>query len=343
MKYIIYRKKISFKSGTGQLISMQIEKLKEINKKFSIYCKKGWLQIFLKNKVIANKAKVKNNHLILNKKNNDPIFIIDHDTSLVNADITFIHNIPLEKENISYFTWLKKSNCKIITNSLFTKDKLLEQGYKRENICIVYPGYNHNKFNIEVKKKNRSKARKKLNINDNELVVGFITSGDLKKRGLDYFIAICEKLNNISNIKFFIMGAKKFPSDYLNHDIVSSNKFIYKEKNSTPEYWLSAVDIFIYPARFEEFGMVIPEALSMGIPVITTRNVGASEILPSSYNDFINDIIDVDWFVEQVKKLYYDKELYQKLCQDAQQGLDYNNEDYASRSMNIIFSQKPTQ
>ncbi|WP_412499145.1 glycosyltransferase family 4 protein [Vibrio furnissii] len=335
MKYVIYRKNISFKSGTGQLIGMQIDKLRKYKLDFSVYCKTGIFNILLKKTVLAKKAKINKNKLHVSDRNSS--FIIDHDTSLTNADITFIHNIPVENnKNSNYFTWLKSSNCTIVANSNYTKKILIDNGYKENNISIVYPGYNKEIFNLDSKRKHRTAARKSLGIKDNEKVIGFITSGDFEKRGLDYFLEICEQLRHRHNIKFFIMGSKKIPDKFKSHEIINSEQFIYKPKNSTPDYWLSAMDIFLYPARFEEFGMVIPEALSMGLPVITTRNVGASEILTKAFDDWLSDNINISWFVERVSALLDDDKLYQTLSNQALSSLSYNDEDYATRTINLI-------
>jgi glycosyltransferase involved in cell wall biosynthesis len=313
---------------------MQIEKLKNIGSKFSVYCQKGAFSLLLKNKVVAKKAIINKNKLKIKNGNN---FIIDHDNSLINADITFIHNIPVENEsNTSYFNWLKKSSCTVISNSYFTKRKLLEQGFNKKNITVIYPGYNNNRFNLLTRESYRKEAREKLSLNNNTKLIGFITSGDFDKRGLSHFLKICEKISNIENVKYFIMGSKKLPSQFLDHPIIQSEKFIYKPKNPIPEYWLSAVDIFVYPANFEEFGMVIPEALSMGIPVITTRNVGASEILPNEYQEWLSDSIDIDWFVDRTVTLLNDDEKYNNLSLLSVNSLSYNHEDYAIRTIKFI-------
>ena len=41
-------------------------------------------------------------------------------------------------------------------------------------------------------------------------------------------------------------------------------------------------DILIYPASFAGWGLVVPEAMAAGMPVITTRAVGASDLLPDN-------------------------------------------------------------
>lgn len=42
-----------------------------------------------------------------------------------------------------------------------------------------------------------------------------------------------------------------------------------------PKEWMSAFDVFVSPARFEPFGLVLLEAMQAGLPIIATRTEGA--------------------------------------------------------------------
>ncbi|ENM3799948.1 hypothetical protein NS972_003017 [Vibrio cholerae] len=121
MKIIIFRRNITNKSGTGQLILMQVKELISQGKKFHVYCMKGFIKVWIGTKILPRKAILKNDQLHI-KEAKDYI-VIDHDASLYNADYTFIHNLILkEKEQRKpYIEWLKNSHCQIIANSEYTK------------------------------------------------------------------------------------------------------------------------------------------------------------------------------------------------------------------------------
>lgn len=333
---ILFRKSISNKSGTGQLIGMQVNKLRENNLKFQLYCNKGFFKAWLMSRVWPKRAKIANRKLILDDMNNS--VIIDHDGSLLNADFTFVHNL-FTHENNPYLDWMRNGLCHIIANSNYTKNKLHDLSIENHRISVVYPGYNKYKFNIETKNRYQKHVRKKFSITDDKKVIGFITSGDFEKRGLIHFLDICLQINQqCSNVAFFVLGAHKLPNEHANHPTLKLKNFHYKPKNSQPEYWLSLIDIFVYPAKLEEFGMVIPEALSMGIPVLTTTNVGASEILPESYQPWMHDHIDIQWFVEKTLHLLNDTLAYDQLSKASLEAVNYDHVDYATRTLDVIRS-----
>jgi len=69
---------------------------------------------------------------------------------------------------------------------------------------------------------------------------------------------------------------------------------------------MAALDLFLYTARYEEFGMVLLEALALGVPALTSRRVGAAECLPPAYGRWIAAEPDVDRFAEASLRLLAD-------------------------------------
>ena len=57
-----------------------------------------------------------------------------------------------------------------------------------KKIQVIYPGYDPKQFNTLNHDDIRTRVRASLNIPKDMLVIGFITSGDFKKRAFDLFI-----------------------------------------------------------------------------------------------------------------------------------------------------------
>ena len=53
--------------------------------------------------------------------------------------------------------------------------------------------------------------------------------------------------------------------------------------------YFKASDIFIFPSLYDQFGYVVLEALASGLPVICSKNSGASSLIHNGKNGFIID------------------------------------------------------
>ena len=89
---------------------------------------------------------------------------------------------------------------------------------------------------------------------------------------------------------------------------------LYRPKGRGPEHWFAALDLFLYAARFEEYGMVVAEAQAMGVPVLTSRRVGASECLPGVYASWLLERPDPGAMAASAVVLLADEGLRRRLA-----------------------------
>lgn len=76
---------------------------------------------------------------------------------------------------------------------------------------------------------------------------------------------------------------------------------------------LAAADIFLHASAVESFGMVMVEALSVGVPVIAAASTGAREIVTQGDTGLLFPIGDVTGLVEGVRVLAHDSALHMKM------------------------------
>jgi glycosyltransferase involved in cell wall biosynthesis len=72
-------------------------------------------------------------------------------------------------------------------------------------------------------------------------------------------------------------------------------------------------DLFVFPSLCEGFGMVITEALSQGLPVITTPHTCGPDVISDGVDGFIVPIRNPQAIVEKVELLYRNRDRLEEM------------------------------
>ena len=87
----------------------------------------------------------------------------------------------------------------------------------------------------------------------------------------------------------------------------------FRNQTALPKYFTIA-DVFVLPAENEPWGLIVNEVMCAGIPVITTREVGAgADLVADGSTGFIYDCGDIKALGEMISKILTDRELRQKM------------------------------
>ncbi len=78
-------------------------------------------------------------------------------------------------------------------------------------------------------------------------------------------------------------------------------------------------DLFVLPSMDDGFGMALFEAMANGVPTISTRNCGASELLTDGEDGLVIDAGSEDQLADAILRLYQDEPLRQALAVAGQQ------------------------
>jgi glycosyltransferase involved in cell wall biosynthesis len=76
---------------------------------------------------------------------------------------------------------------------------------------------------------------------------------------------------------------------------------------------MRAATAFVLPSRYEPFSLAVLEALASGLPVITARTVGASELIPPGAGIVLDDPDDTERLAQAIKLLVEDDALRQEM------------------------------
>jgi glycosyltransferase involved in cell wall biosynthesis len=161
-------------------------------------------------------------------------------------------------------------------------------GLPESNVVVQYPGYDSARFSLETRDANRTESRRQLGIEEDEALVGLVTSGNFEKRGLHQFLECFERLRDRhENLRGLILGGRHKPRILTTHQDHKAGRVAYRPVTSAPERYVAAMDLVLYPAQYEEFGIVVLEAMAMGIPIVTSTAVGSAELLALASKDLV--------------------------------------------------------
>jgi glycosyltransferase involved in cell wall biosynthesis len=300
MTVVLYRPSLDARSGAGQLLAMQWRSLRAAKLPALVAGERGVLKFWLRTGVRARRRSVAE----LERLQAQGAIVVDHGLSLPSAELVFVHNLAAEagrhlpaavspdavRREREFFTALGPG-AGVVANSKLVAAALHEHfGLAPERVTVLYPGYRAQRYSRPRAAQLRDGARRALRLDAGAPLVGFVTSGDFVKRGLDLFLDCAARIAAVRpDVRFLVVGSKWLPEEAREHALVRGGVVRYRPKSGSAERWLAALDLFLYAARFEEFGMVVAEAQAMGVPVLTSRLVGASECLPEIYDAWLLD------------------------------------------------------
>lgn len=173
---------------------------------------------------------------------------------------------------------------KVIAISELVKKNIVEHyGVDEKDIEVIYNGVDLEKFHPRNKELYRKEIRAIYNIPDDEFVVLFVGSG-FERKGVEFLIKAVE----LAPKKLTLLIVGKGSNKKLRGLIKKQNIIFCGPQRDIYKYY-AASDIFVFPTIYEPFGNVHLEALASGLPVITTKLSGASEIIKEGVQGFIID------------------------------------------------------
>jgi len=123
-------------------------------------------------------------------------------------------------------------------------------------------------------------------------IVGLMVAQDFERKGLREAITALARVNN-DGVLLAVVG-KPDPKPYQDLarslGVDDSISFDGAQQDVFPFY--AAADFFVLPTRHDPCSLVVLEALAMGVPVISTKQNGACEIMTEGVHGFVLESAD---------------------------------------------------
>lgn len=295
----------------------------------------------------------KGNFDIIHIHNFMPMFIISQFSNKLSAKIVFTyHNTPNPPKRImGYFKDYKldeelakniinsNSYDLLLAGSKFYYDWALKLGANPKKLHLTYFGIDTSRFESRLTLK-KNTLRKKLGLPKDKFVITF-PSRVIERKGVMEIVYALSLLKKIGFCPILYMPAfhKPFDLNFAKRVLQNAKKLGLFEQIYIPNVEITyqqmpnvyaVSDIIAIPSHYEGLGLVALEAMSVGIPIVSTDVSGINEILKDKHNGTLVDPKNGFRLAEAILGLISDPNQMKNLSSN---GIFYVKENFSSEKL----------
>jgi glycosyltransferase involved in cell wall biosynthesis len=203
----------------------------------------------------------------------------------------------------------------VIAISEKTRRELTRYYGRATQTTVIHHGVDINQFNPANRGLYRKDVLSQLGLSNDDFVFLFV--GDLRKGARTAIKA----MENLKGAKLVLVSRTQ-PASYQQcaEELGVGDRVIICPPTDSIERYYGAADAFVFPTPYDAFGMVISEAMAAGLPVITSREAGAAELITHQQNGLLLDSpADTGEIAQCMKRLIEDSEFCKTLGQSARE------------------------
>lgn len=202
------------------------------------------------------------------------------------VNLTHALNLYLEKQVFH------PSNCQMwVSNSRLCQDHAVRYlNVERERVRVIYNGVDHAQFNPRTARTNRDLIRQNYGIDKEDIAIVFVAH-NWHRKGLAVLLRAMARLGQAGgHLHLFVVGrGKPAQFDTLIRGLALSQRVHFVGATHDVVDYYGAGDLFVLPTQYDPFSNVCLEAMACGLPVITTMENGAAEVVAQGTSGFLQE------------------------------------------------------
>jgi len=163
----------------------------------------------------------------------------------------------------------------------------------------------------------------------------------IPRKGLDILLRACQQLREM-NWQLTLVGdgplrrklEREFAQSFPRERVIFRGEVSYEKRHEA----FSGHHIFVFPSRWDGWGMVVPEALAAGLPVVATDQViAAHEFIQDGINGFVIPVNDPGALAEKMAYfIRYPGNIYQMALAGRERIKEFRPEVGAEKLMKFL-------
>ncbi len=233
---------------------------------------------------------------------------------ILSTDGGFVKEERKEKKLFKQF-FISAAN-KWLSTGTIASEYLRHYGANKKKI-YVYPFTSLSDQDIllnPVSFEEKKNLKNKLGINEDKMVLS--VGQFIYRKGFDVLLKACQTFDK--TIGIYIIGGTN-NEEYIalcdKYNLSNVHFINYMDKSKLQEYY-KAADLFVLPTREDIWGLVINEAMSCGLPIITTdKCIAGQELISNGLNGYIVPVENVDELKQKMLLILNDKFLQKNMSE----------------------------
>lgn len=177
---------------------------------------------------------------------------------------------------------IRRDSCLFLPNSHFSAKQLLMEGARSESVLVLHNAVDTETF-TPASNKHKKELRATLGLPLSDILVIYVAHNLLLKN-YEILRSIFEKLKKTHpKIKLLVVGKRRprrLPENCLYLGELSDMRPIYQ-----------ACDVLVHPTYFDSCSNVVLEAMSSGLPVISSNRCGANELIEDNVSGLVLPVV----------------------------------------------------
>ena len=194
---------------------------------------------------------------------------------------------------------------------------LLDLCFGRKDVPVIFNGIDTVQFSIPARLARRQGARFRRKFSDDEFVL-LLIGNDWRTKGLP---AILESIAAAPDLPLrLIVAGSDIPANFsgIVEHLKLGNRCLWEPARPDVIDFYAAADVYVSPSREDSFGLPVAEAMACGLPVITSKFAGVSELIRNDRDGFVlSDPKDVSSLTTTLRKLHADPALRSRIGDSA--------------------------
>jgi len=186
---------------------------------------------------------------------------------------------------------------------------LLKSYFGRNDVSVIFNGIDTVQFSIPARLARRQGARFRRKFSDDEFVL-LLIGNDWRVKGLSAILDAMAAASDLP-LRLIVAGsdaAKDFQSAAQQLGIADRCRWESPRADVIDFY--AAADVYLSPSKEDSFGLPVAEAMACGLPAITSKFAGVSELIQNERDGFVlSDPSNISVLADLLRKLHADATL----------------------------------